>query len=180
VITKKTSEEKLERLLEMYDWLSTKEGALYGLMGIEDESYFVNKEGKAFWDPKFKVSQNPTGTVNPYDEYNGIIKMIHYLPKDWYAYELDPQGKIDKHLADYVAKGNAQWLYPIAWSLTPNESAAVNELESAIYEQVYSFRVNFIQGNVTESAWDEYKQALYKAGLQEAIDKRKIIYERNK
>ena len=81
--------------------------------------------------------------------------------------------------AESVKAGAGEFTKTIVWTRTPEEDTKLRELETAMAVIVNNFLRDFLNGEVSEAAWDDYKRDLQKAGLDEAFAIRKVIYDRN-
>lgn len=164
VITKKTSEEKLDRLLELIDWMCTEEGLIWQNYGIEGES-FMYENGKIKWMPHIKHPNNPDGTED-YTNYalpQHSHMIFNTIPPEMTIYEPSPKEQYIN-----MAREAGQFQGRVYWCFDTIEDEIKYHEDTDIFDDLRKeYTVKYLKGELDDSSWDEFVASLYRAGYEE-------------
>lgn len=170
--TDKMTQEKVERMLAFIDWTATKEGAIWAQCGEEGKEYELI-DGKIKYLPHIIHASNPEGVQQL--EHIVFGYTTRQIMGEWTVYGPDNFEKWGKVLA-----ASKEYIDVLNVLPTPDEKKELDELDAAINGLFWQYMNQYLEGAVSDAAFDEYKNGLYKAGLDKAIEIRKKIYERSK
>jgi hypothetical protein len=164
-LTTKCSEEKVERLLEFFDWCSTEEGSNFNTFGVEGTT-FKYKDGKPVFMDHINTFYNPDGEKNMYKDYGFLDKSGGFLVMNQpYLIALFGPGSTDFQIAmrpkPYIKD-------QIAWNFTPEDDKERADLETVTNDIFKEYATKFIMGKLdpsNDADWDEYLTTINKAGL---------------
>lgn len=184
------SEEKLYRILTAIDYFYSDEGAATRSMGLSSEQGAANY-------PEYEENGCPNGArisgttqwteeMDNKSDANEYLFSMDRLPGISVDYptrtcDLSDDGQ------DYSVLGDEEWtkygnanVYPLAVSLTPEESDRVNTLQTSIIDYADSAIVNFIMGEteLTEESFKAYQDQLESLGLSEYLEIKQAAYDR--
>lgn len=176
--TDKMSEEQLERMLEFHDWLCTEEGSLFICMGVEGVTYEIKDGEPVFMPHMYHYERNPEGENDwKYGLYLGNI-----VQHPAYIKEVGKDANLK--LSDAIkSNSRAKYFQPIPWKLTIDEEKTLADLETVVKDIRDEYRLKFIMGQLDpndDKAWEEYKNALNKVGLDKVVKIRTEAYNRIK
>lgn len=184
------SEEKLIRILSAFDYFYSDEGAATRTMGLSAE------QGAADW-PDYTEKGAPNGARK-----NGSIEWTEEMDSNaelgQYEFASNRMPGIIADCAtrtcelaqdgtDLIAYGDKVWtqngngnVYPLSTSFLPEETSAINTLQTNMLDYADTAIVSFILGEkeLTKDSFAEYQQQLEKLGLSEYLSIRQTAYER--
>jgi putative aldouronate transport system substrate-binding protein len=171
VITKKMSQEGIDRLMQYVNWACTEEGLQFNEMGEEGVT-FEMKDGKPMFLPEFKSVRNNTGKVT------GEVGYEYFLGR--YGPALEDMGyTTDLELSEKV-KDMASLQF-INFNLSVDQEKELVDYETQIKDIVEEYTLKFIMGSMEptkESDWEQYTNALNKTGLDKVKEIRSQALEK--
>lgn len=174
--TKKMGEEKLDRILQVFDWFSTEEGSLFICMGKEGVTYEIKDGEPVFMPHMYHSERNPKG--DPEWKYGLYLGNIVQHP----AY-IKEVGKItDLELSNAMTSNpKAKAFKNIPWKLTVEEEKQLADLATIIKDVKNEYTLKFIMGELdpnNDNHWNDYINALNKVGLKQLSEIRAEAYKR--
>lgn len=166
--------EKMDRMMEWYDWLCTAEGSLFINMGVEGKTFeYVDGEPR-FMSHMYHSERNPEGDRDwKYGLYLGNIVQHP-------AYLREVGKEVDLLLSEtMVSNPNAHAFPVIAWKFSESDEKKINALDTVIKDIADEYAMKFIMGMLDASSdadWQNYMSALDGVGLQDAIALRQANY----
>ncbi|WP_127484074.1 extracellular solute-binding protein [Paenibacillus ehimensis] len=165
LISKKVSEEKLKRILEVYDYTATEEGYNLGTYGIKDTDFTIGADGSVTQTEEGKkkgYSGDSTGQwVTGY--YNKYLRAsVPGMPSDILEY--------NKKLVDTIAgqsEPNPEFGLP--------KSAPFKEKGADWNKKINDMMINVIIGKATIEDWDKFVKTMkddpgYQSHIKEMND----------
>ena len=166
-------------LLEMVEFLFSDEGYLLTNYGVEGETYTM-VDGK----PQYTdlIVNNPDGLSYFFASYvyatnaaSGFFPYINDMSKSFYDFN-DNQWQVYE---DLKGLSDCAYNYPSYATMTTEEAAAYNSIESDLSTYTDSRVLEFITGAADiEAEFDAFVDTLYDMGLQDMVDFKQAAYDR--
>jgi len=176
--SKIVTEEKFNRLMALFDWLSTDEGTLFINMGKEGVTYEIVDGEPVFMSHMYDAVKNPNGKK----EWQYGLYLFNVAQHPAYV---KFSGK-DANLAlseAFLSNPKARYFSFIPWQYTVEEEKQIADLNTVIKDITNEHILKFILGTLDpndDKAWTDYKNTLEKAGLSKLIKLRTDAYARIK
>lgn len=193
-ISSTCDEEKLVRILTLFDYLYTEEGdnicqrgltaelaaddEIYQKVGLEDGAWYVDENGNYCVNPKTLEADWP--------DY-GMALNGQRIAGGTSAPKEDPANEVRDYHDDAEDAASGQWtkyptdrVLPSGVTLNAEENAVYQKYYTGINDYVNTMIPKFIIGTeeLTEETWSAYVEQLNALGLQELLEAEQSAYER--
>lgn len=193
-ISSTCDEEKLVRILTLFDYLYTEEGdnicrrgltaelaaddEIYQKVGLEDGAWYEDENGNYCVNPKTLEADWP--------DYGMALKGER-IAGGTGAPDEDPANKVRDYHNDAEDAASAQWtkyptdrVLPSGVTLNAEENSVYQKYYTGIDDYVNTMIPKFIIGTeeLTEETWNAYVEQLNALGLQELLEAEQSAYER--
>lgn len=193
-ISSTCDEEKLVRILTLFDYLYTEEGnnicqrgltaelaaddEIYQKVGLEDGAWYEDEDGNYCVNPKTLEADWP--------DY-GMALNGQRIAGGTSAPNEDPANEIRDYHDDAEDAASAQWtkyptdrVLPSGVTLNAEENSVYQKYYTGINDYVNTMIPKFIIGTeeLTEETWNAYVEQLNALGLQELLEAEQSAYER--
>lgn len=182
-------EDKLIRIMNAFDYFYSEEGARTKTMGLSAEQGAVDLE--SYKKVGITNGTRKNGTNEWTDEMDKCLDEkvgafgANRLPGIMVEYKTRSVDLIDgvdlNKIADeiWTVYGNEN-VYPLAVSLTPDETDKLNKIETNIQDYANPMIVKFIMGieELTEESFKSYQEQLESLGLSQMLEIRQDAYDR--
>lgn len=159
IVTNKVEGERLDRLLEYFNWAASEEGVRFHTLGVEGETYEV-VDGK----PQYK---NGAEDKHAFFQKTGFIE---FLVTDPDYIKSSPDRQTD--LAVSEAFKDHDYIPFTAFKLSDADQELANSRITGIIDIAEQFYVKAIMGQADvndDSVWNQYVSQLNQAGLEELL-----------
>ncbi len=182
-------EEKLHRLLAAFDYLYSQEGSNTRSMGLSAEqgaadvaSYVEKGVTNGTRENGTKTWTEEMDNCAEYGVYAFCANRMPGVVVDYATRTCDLKDGVDRAVvADeaWTASGNAN-VYPLTVGFTPEETAELNKLESAVWDYANSMIPKLIMGReeLTEESFAAYQAQLESLGMPRILEIRQAAYDR--
>ena len=172
--------ERLNRLLEYFDWAVTEEGNNFHAFGVEGKT-MEYMGGKPQYMPHMYSLNNPEGD-----------DMIHYgftaKEMDGFLLAGSPDALSQRLGTVYTdlcaAMEDEPFIHDqIAWKLTTDQEKELADLVTVIQDVWEEYATKFVLGKLdpgNDAHWNEYLETMNKAGLPKEIAIRKAVFPQSK
>ncbi len=169
--------EKMDRMMEWYDWLCTEEGSRFICMGEEGVTYELVNNEPQFMSHMYHSERNPDGKKDwSYGLYLGnIVQHPAYLKEVGKTTDLDLSAQL-------MADTNSHYFPIIAWNFSEADEKKINDYDTVIKDVTEEYSMKFIMGNLdpnSDADWEAYLKVLDGVGLKEAKALREANYKTN-
>jgi putative aldouronate transport system substrate-binding protein len=175
IITRNLEGDRLNRVIDFFDWLTTDEGVIFHSFGIEGETFEYVGGEPVFMSHMLSVD-NSEGT-HPWQ-----LGLRSGFLKEHPASIIQRVGPTDFEVSDAFANRAGYDYFPhIAWAFTTEEESEKADLETIINDIVDEYSLRFIMGDrdpSNDSAWDEYIAALNRANFDRLFGIYEEVYQR--
>ncbi|WP_158299397.1 extracellular solute-binding protein [Paenibacillus antri] len=160
IVTNKVEGERLDRLLEYFNWAASPEGVKFHTLGVEGETYEV-VDGKP---------QYSNGAADKHEMFQktGFIEFLVTDP-EYVASNEDRQ----TDLAVSEAFKDKPFVPFTAFNLSAEDRETANSLITGVTDIAEQFYVKAIMGQVDvndDAVWNQYVQELNQAGLTQLLE----------
>lgn len=171
----------LERVLALFDWMYSEEGADVLNFGIEGESYYVDENGnKMIVD---SIIEQTTGAADQYAAINSIIGtgiwgMSMYIDEGIYR---QVYGDLFFEQGDIIRGWTEEGLFDYKYttpSFTTEEQEEVTELSLELQTLFDSNIDAFVTGTRSMDEWDSFVQDQINAGCDRLVELYNQAYQR--
>ncbi len=158
--------EKMDRMMEWYDWLCTEEGSLFINMGTKGVTYEIVDGEPQFMAHMYHATRNPDGTKDwKYGLYLGnIVQHPAYLKETGKETDLQVSETL-------LGDKNGHYFAPVAWTFSEADEKKINDYDTAIKDVADEYAMKFIMGQLDpnkDADWEAYLKTLDGVGLKEA------------
>lgn len=161
VITNNLEGDKLNRVLEYFDWAATDEGTTFHTLGIEGETFEL-VDGKPQYIGENEATKH---------EHFADTGFFEFLITDPEYVQADPDRQTDLSVSEAFAdEPHAPFT---AYDLSSDEQDKVNSMITGISDTAEEFTVKAIMGRIDihdDNVWESYISDLNKAGLEELLE----------
>jgi len=160
VITNKVEGERLDRILEYFNWAASPEGVKFHTLGVEGQTYEL-VDGKP---------QYSNGAKDKHEMFqkSGFIEFLITDP-DYVNSDRDRQ----TDLAVSEAFKDKPYVPFTAFRLTPEDQELANSMITGITDHAEQFYVKAVMGQVDihdDAVWNQYVRELNQAGLEQLLE----------
>lgn len=169
----------IERILEMVDWFYTEEGIIAAQWG-EEGRHYSEENGLRKFNPEFKASYNPEGTIDP--RMDLLIGTPHFMRVELDNslipfFEDEINVLYDRYMNEVAVHFNNDG---IGLTLTEDEAAEKAEYSANLKVMVEEFTVNYITGGLGDADYDKFVKDIEKYGALRLIEIHNDAYARYK
>jgi putative aldouronate transport system substrate-binding protein len=160
VITNKLEGERLNRILEYFNWAASEEGTTFHTLGIEGETFEV-VDGKP---------QYTSGATTKHEHFSKT-GFMEFLFTDPDYIQADPDRQTDLEVSKAFA--DDEYAPFTAYELSQDEQAQANSMITGIKDIAEEFAVKTIMGQIDindDKVWNSYIENLNQAGLKELLE----------
>lgn len=172
-------QERMFRMLDFMDWISTEEGSLFINMGEQGVTYQLVNGQPQFMPHMYHMDRNPDGT--PEWKYGLYLSNIVQHPV--YLKEVGKDINIALS-SEFQENPSAQFFRPIAWKYKDSaEERELNRLNTSVYDVLNAYMTKFVMGEedpYNDATWRRYLSDMERAGARDLIALQRTIYERAK
>lgn len=166
------SKEKVDRMLEYFNWSLTEEGQIFQSFGVEGITFHYRNGKPVFADNMYAVN-NPKGTsmadfgFSPPQGSGFLHGRLDYFAQLYGSIMEDLIRVMDPkpYIKDQVA-----------WKLTVDQERTLADCETVMDDLWKEYGTKFVMGKLDPSndgQWAEYQTALKKAGIEKALEIRR-------
>ncbi len=175
LLTKRLSDEKLDRILDFYDWVCTDEGLLKLTYGIEGETYHMVDGKPKFLPHMFEADQAGQVSAWKYGLDNNIL-----VRNPDVLVELKGPAELEVN-DNFVNNPDYTYMPNLAFIYTEDESKMLADYETVVNDIRNEYVLKFIMGELdpTDNAdWKEFKDTIASAGLEKVSKIYTDVYNR--
>ena len=169
---------KVDRLVEMLDWMYTEEGIIVCDWGEEGISYYVDKNGDRMYTDDFKYARdNPDSNDKKFDHNyytNHTNMMTDTWKANWRPAFIEVLQKIEKMPNTEYFRDFNMPPYPF----TEDEQNELNPIEQACRDYWNGQVHQIVMGKVDIGEWDNIMAHLKSLGIDQVIDMYQKAYEK--
>lgn len=168
VLTDKLSGERLNRVLEFFNWCATEEGSEILSWGQEGWTYTVDENGnKAYTDliMDFDTPSAPAVQLHAYTRFHQ-----DYIPNRNIDAVIAVSGPVNIELGNSFKSQGYGYFKTLPLSFDPDTQEEVNMLKTLLTDTMTDYSNQFVMGIMDpndDTAWNNYLNALDGCGLQE-------------
>jgi putative aldouronate transport system substrate-binding protein len=179
-ISMKCSEEKIDRLLEWFNWSCTEEGQIAESFGVEGVT-FKYKDGKPVLMDHILSFNNPEGKKMVDYGYGDVSNGLLVIRAD---IEAQQHGAVISELNNEM-RDKRYVEDQIAWELTRDQDKELTDLETVMNDIWKEYATKFIMGKLdplNDAHWNEYLTTINRAALSQAMGirqeaiKKSVVY----
>lgn len=169
-IYKGASKEKVERLLEIFEYNLSEEGFMLTNYGIEGLSYTIGADGQVEDIPEYRKAYD-AGTLKPEEKVLGdFASIIKIEPNAIYLPQNRPYTAVIDAAKLYEDGGLIQRNWIEAIRFTDEEQRKITQLEADIKTYTDEMLDQFIMGVKPMSEWDSFVAGYSKLKLDEYLN----------
>lgn len=172
IVSKKCSQEQIDRLIEYFDWSATEEGMVFSNFGVAGVTFDTVGGVPVFKDSIYTV-KNLKGDQTWKWGFDYFL-FRHPAAAD------QQQGIAQMQISDAIAAQD--WIRKIAWNMTTQESKTLADLEPPLNDARDEYATKFILGKLdpgSDADWAEFQDRMNKAGLDKALALRGEILKKS-
>jgi len=177
VINSQISQEKLDRLLEYFNWAATEEGRTFHAFGVEGKTFeYVN--GKPKYMSHVYSLENPEGTDMIYFGFTAK-EMDGFLVAGNREALAQRQGPVYTDLCSAM-EDKPYIRDQIAWTFTTDQEDELADLDTVIADVWAEYATKFILGKLdpnNDAHWNEFIQTINKSGLAREKEIRGSVFK---
>jgi len=160
IITNKVEGERLDRLLEYFNWAATPEGVKFHTLGVEGETYEV-VDGKP---------QYSNGAADKHEMFQKT-GFIEFLVTDPEYVQSNEDRQTDLAVSETFK--DKPYVPFTAFKMSSEDRETANSLITGVTDIAEQFYVKAIMGQVDihdDAVWNQYIQELNQAGLEQLLE----------
>lgn len=168
LLTDKLSGERLDRVLEFFNWCSTEEGSEILSWGQEGLTYTVDENGnKSYTDliTDFDTTGAPAVALNAYTRFHQ-----DFIPNRNVDAVIAVSGPVNIELGNSFKEQGYGYFKPLPFAFDTDTQEEVNMLKTLLNDTMTDYSNQFVMGMMDpndDAAWEAYLNALDSCGLQE-------------
>jgi putative aldouronate transport system substrate-binding protein len=168
VLTDKLSGERLDRVLEFFNWCATDEASEILSWGEEGLTYTVNTDGtKSYTDliKDFDTTTAPAVSLNAYTRFHQ-----DFIPNRNVDAVIAVSGPVNIELGDSFQAQGYGYFKPLNFLFDTDTQEEVNMLKTLLNDTMTDYSNKFVMGMMdpnSDADWEAYLSALDGCGLQE-------------
>ncbi|HOJ09730.1 MAG TPA: extracellular solute-binding protein [Clostridiales bacterium] len=174
-ISSRNSQERIDRLIKVFDWLATEEGMIKTQMGEEGVTFKYNSNNEIEYMDNIITPLNPDKGTDTLLKYNLEYRIINY-PRFFYYQGGGPSTVI----GDLVRKNNYDYFKPYSLVFNDAEKATIADFGTVVNDKMAEYTLKFIMSQLdpTDNAtWKTYVETINKNGLEKILPVYQKAYE---
>jgi len=174
-ISTRNSQEKIDRLIKVFDWLATEEGMIKTQMGEENVTFKYNTKGEIEYMDHIITPLNPDKGTDTLLKYNLEYRIMNY-PRYFYYQGGGPSVTI----GNLVRKNGYDYFKPFALEFTDAEKVTVADYGTVVSDKMAEYALKFIMNQLDpkdDATWSSYVDTMNKSGLDKILPIYKKTYK---
>ncbi len=161
------TQEEIDRIIEIFDWLCTDEGARRTQMGVEGVTYTFNADGEEEYLPNIITPLNADQGTDTLLKYNLEYRMRYY-PRFFYYQGGGPSYDITQE----VLANNYDYFPLYNLVLSEDDATVAADIGTVLGDMMEQYSVKFIMGQLDvgdDAVWESYVADMNKNGLEKLL-----------